>query len=437
MAFVAVTAVNGLSQTETNERCPLQAPLPESSPAVTPAEICATIAVLAADSLEGREAGSPGADLAAAYIAGRFAAAGLSPPEGGFLQRFTFPAALRHDPHAAESVHVNGPGVLPPGPGSGTLATANIVGILRGSDRELSREAVVIGAHYDHLGYGGPGSLAPGVRAIHNGADDNASGVAGLLELAERFVADPPARTLLFVAFGAEEPGIVGSLHYVEHPVWPLEATVAMVNLDMIGRLRETLTVYGTGTSPAWPAILDSLPEPEGFRLSRVPDGFGPSDHAAFYGAQVPVLAYFTGAHEEYHRPGDDLTTIDPTGSVRVIEHVASVVERVAGGDREIRYAEAPATERRAMAFSVGLGIIPDYAFAGPGLRVSSIRPGGPADRAGLATDDVLLELGGHPIGDVYAYTAILADLEADVPVDLVYRRAGDERRVTLAPEAR
>lgn len=404
--------------------------LPPSESPVTAAEICATIATLADDSLEGRRAGTEGADQAARWIAGRFEESGLEPlgVDGGYLRPFAFPAALLHDPHAA--------------PGSATasgstLTSANVAGLIRGTDPALSDRAVVIGAHYDHLGWGGMGSLAPGERAIHNGADDNASGVAGVLELTEWFAAHPQPRTLVFAAFGGEELGNVGSSAWVKDPPWPLEKTVAMINLDMVGRLREKLDVQGTGTSAAWPGLLDSLAaDPATPEIARVPDGFGPSDHSSFYGQRIPVLAFFTGAHEQYHRPTDDLETIDPQGEARVLELAARVIEMVADG-REIPYAEAPVTQRRAAAFKVGFGVIPDYGYADGGLLLSSVRPEGPAAAAGLQAGDVIVKLAGREVGDVYVYTEILAGLEAGVPVEAVVRRGEETFTTTITPVSR
>jgi hypothetical protein len=460
---------------------------PEASPEITAAEIRHVVEVLAHDSLGGRRSGTPGADRAASWIAGRFAALGLEPPgpwtaeaagalpgasaqdgsastpggDGGgsaYLQVFPLPEH-RRSPHGTVL-----PEGHPPVPGDGAAGAApalpsghppvsesgrgpaargaNVVGIVRGTDPALAAQAVVVGAHYDHLGMGGEGSLAAGGPAIHNGADDNASGVAGLLELAARFAADPPARTLVFAAFGAEELGNVGSLRYVADPAWPLDRTVAMLNLDMIGRLRERLTVLGTGTSAAWPGLLEEAAArvraaggapPE---VGVVPDGYGPSDHASFYGRGVPVLAFFTGAHEDYHRPSDDADLIRPEGTERVVEIVAEVVASVAGG-AEVAWAEAPVTQPRPMPFRVGLGTMPDYGFAGPGLRIAGVRPGSPADRAGLRTGDVMRSLDGREIADVYGYTAILSGLEAGREVELVYEREGERRTVAVTPEER
>jgi hypothetical protein len=310
-------------------------------------------------------------------------------------------------------------------------AVPNVIGVLEGTDPTLRHEYLVYSAHIDHIG------LSPGQPdSINNGADDNASGVAGVLELAQRLLADPAPRTIVFALFGAEELGTLGSQRYVEAPDWPLEKTVAMVNLDMVGRLRETLTVFGTGTSEAWPRIVAGLEPGPGWTIRTVPDGFGPSDHASFYGAGVPVLLFFTGSHDGYHKPGDDIATIDAAGEVEVLERVEAVVRAAADG-RPIPYAEAPVTQPRPMAFRVALGVLPDYGFAGSGLRLSSVRPGGPADRAGLRKGDVILSLAGQPIDNVYAYTGVLADLEADVAVPVVAGRDGETFEITVTPEAR
>jgi len=411
-------------------RCSANVPPPTATPEITAAEICWTIAVLAHDSLEGRGAGEAGESRAAAWIAERLRATGLEAPEEGYVQLFPFPARALRDPHAPASPHGD--------PGGETLESANVIGMVRGTDPELRDEAVVIGAHYDHLGRGGRGSLAPGERAIHNGADDNASGVAGLLEIAGRFADDPPARSLVFVAFGAEELGTLGSQWYVHHPVWPLDRTVAMVNLDMIGRLRERLTVQGTGTSPAWPPLLDALEEdPDAPPIERIPDGFGPSDHASFYGADIPVLAFFTGAHEAYHRPDDDTDTIHAPGTVAVTKLAADAVAEVACGDLPVPWAEAPRSQRRAARFDVGLGVIPDYGFAGRGLRLSAVRPDGPGAAAGLEAGDVIVRLAGRDVADIYVYTGVLSDLEAGEAVEAIVERDGETLTLRVVPEAR
>jgi hypothetical protein len=436
---VLATAAPAAAQTSAVRCAGNVAPRP-AAPPVTTAEICATIAALAHDSLEGRRAGTEAADRAAGWIAGRFAKIGLEPLGEGrvYLLPFSFPEALLRDPHASADPHAADPHVAADSHAAPAARTsANVAGLVRGSDPALAGQAIVIGAHYDHLGWGGMGSLAPDEEAIHNGADDNASGVAGVLALAELFAAQPQPRTLIFAAFGAEELGNVGSSAWVKDPPWPLERTVAMLNLDMVGRLREKLDVQGTGTSAAWAALLDSLAaDPAAPEIARVPDGFGPSDHSSFYSQGIPVLAFFTGAHDEYHRPTDDVGTIDPVGEVRVLELVAGAVEAIADG-REIPYAEAPVTQRRAMAFQVGLGVIPDYGYTDGGLLLASVRPDGPAAAAGLQAGDVIVKLAGKDVADVYVYTEILAGLETDVPVEAVVRRGEHTLTLTITPASR
>ncbi|MGH7556781.1 MAG: M20/M25/M40 family metallo-hydrolase [Gemmatimonadota bacterium] len=214
-----------------------------------------------------------------------------------------------------------------------TRTTHNVIGIVEGYDPGLSNEAVLVGAHYDGLGLGGPGSLEPVPGEIHNGADDNASGVAGLIELAQHFASGPnrPARTVVFVAFGAEEEGMLGSAHFASQPVVPLADLVAMINLDMIGRLQDELIIYGVGSSEAWPDIIERANREADLPIRLMAEGHGPSDHAAFYRRQVPVLALFTGVHEDYHRASDDADLLDYEGLTRVTTLVRHLVGLLAG----------------------------------------------------------------------------------------------------------
>lgn len=249
------------------------------------------IAYLADDRLEGRETGSPGEALAAAYITQRFEALGLAPGHNNtWLQPFDF----RHsaNPHAPAT--------------EGEPRTGrNVVGLL---DYGAPR-TVVIGAHYDHLGYGGLGSHAPGDSLVHNGADDNASGVATLFEIARQLqAADARQNNYLFLAFSGEELGLYGSKHFVKSPTMPLDQVNYMINLDMVGRLNaeRALAVNGTGTSPVWEAAIETAAAATDLNVKKHASGLGPSDHASFYLEDIPVLHLFTGQHEDYHKPGDD-----------------------------------------------------------------------------------------------------------------------------------
>ncbi len=212
--------------------------------------------------------------------------------------------------------------------------TANVIGYLPGTDPALKDQVVVLGAHFDHLGMGGEGSgsLQPDTIAIHHGADDNASGTAGLLELAQAFASARTTlkRGLVFAFFSGEELGTLGSAHYVNNPPIPLSQTASMVNMDMVGRLAgRELTVYGTGTSPGWNALLARENADSTFTIKSVPDGFGPSDHAQFYGKDIPVLFFFTGTHSDYHRPSDTWDKINYEGEESVVRYVYRIAESI------------------------------------------------------------------------------------------------------------
>lgn len=374
--------------------------------------IAAAVRYLADDALEGRLAGSAGERCAGDYIAASFERMGLEPAgeDGTFFQQV--PLASAANPHA------------PPGTGR------NVVARLEGRDPVLRDEAIVIGAHYDHLGRGGFGSLAPDQDAVHNGADDNASGVAALLAVAERLAADPPARSVIFVAFTGEESGLLGSAHYTAHPAVPLERTRAMLNMDMVGRLGAgPLIVYGTGTADEWNGILDAAASAAGVELARKEDGYGPSDHTSFYLKDIPVLHFFTNTHEDYHRPSDDWERIDVQG----IERVVQVVEAAARGaaDRRAaltlrRGAGTPPSAAQGRGYGAYLGSIPDYTPAERGVRIGGVREGSPADRAGLRAGDIIVGFDDQEIADIYAMTEALRA-----------RKPGDRVRIRVLREGR
>ena len=318
----------------------------------------------------------------------------------------------------------------------------NVVALLPGSDPDLRHEVVVVGAHYDHLGMGGAGSLAPGTRAIHNGADDNASGTAALLEVA-RILADGPAprRPVLFLAFSGEERGLLGSAHYVADPTVPLDDAVAMLNMDMVGRLREDrLTVFGVGTAPEWDGLLDAanaaMDDP--FELVTSPDGYGPSDHSSFYGAGIPVLHFFTNTHAEYHRPEDDVATLDVAGLERVAGLVGTVAGELAGaGDGTavpeltlVATAPPEPSEEGGRGYGPYFGSIPDMSSQDYGVRLTGVREGSPAAAAGLQGGDVIVGFGGNEVSDIYTYTYALREMSPGDAVDVIVMRDG--RRLTL-----
>ncbi|HKP83465.1 MAG TPA: M20/M25/M40 family metallo-hydrolase, partial [Pyrinomonadaceae bacterium] len=234
----------------------------------------------------------------------------------------------------------------------------NVVGVLEGSDPVLKNETIILGAHYDHLGRGGEGSLAPRSGEIHHGADDNASGTAGLIELARVFGAQRPKlkRTLVFIAFGGEEEGLLGSNYYVNHPLVPLDNTTAMINMDMIGRMKDSkLMIGGVGTATEWRPLLAQTD----FSLTLSDDGFGPSDHSSFYSKQIPVLFFFTGTHNDYHKPSDTFDKINYNDEARILSLVARIVRDIDSADKRLTYTTAKSEPPRTGGFRVYLGTIP------------------------------------------------------------------------------
>jgi hypothetical protein len=354
---------------------------------------------------------------------------------------------------------------------------ANVVGVLEGSDPNLRSETVIIGAHYDHLGHGGAGSLAPKEGEIHHGADDNASGVAGVLELARIFSAQRPRRTLVFMTFSGEEEGLIGSNYYVNHPLVPLANTVAMINMDMIGRMKnKTLTVGGIGTAEEWRSMIESANllqgmtvsttagSPHGsspgvgvpivvaangqpvvnsdpakqFTLTLNSDGYGPSDHSSFYAKQVPVLFFWTGTHEDYHKPSDTADKINYDDESRIISVVSRVIQSVDAADKKPTYtlAKTEATGR-STGFRVYLGTIPNYADTNEGLLLDGVRDDSPAAKAGLKAGDRIVKLAGRDVRNVYDYTYALGEMKAGQEYEVEVMRAGERLKLKLTPAAR
>jgi hypothetical protein len=379
---------------------------------------------LADDQREGRGVGTAGLDSAGAYIAAAFARIGLKPAgDDGFFQRFTVDSTAPAAAHA----------------GVGGARTRNVVALLPGSGA-LANEAVVIGAHYDHLGKRVFGSLDPdSVGVVHNGADDNASGTTALIEIARRLKERraPSARTIVFVAFSGEELGLLGSTYYVKHPARPLNATYAMVNLDMVGRLgTRNLTVFGAETAREFPALLDSIAGAYQMAVTGTGDGWGRSDQESFYTQDVPVLHFFTGVHEDYHRTTDDWQKIDFPGLVRVAEVASDLAWRLATRTAPLTLVKAPPPRPVAGGGGYGayLGTIPDMTESPGGVRITGVRAGSPAEQAGLKGGDILIQLGDTPIKNLYDMTDALRAHKPGETVVLVYLRDGQriETQVTL-----
>jgi aminopeptidase YwaD len=319
----------------------------------------------------------------------------------------------------------------------------NVVGIIEGSDPNLKREFIVIGAHYDGLGRGGESnSRAPGSNEIHYGADDNASGVAGLLELARIFSAEKTKlrRSLVFIAFSAEESGLIGSHYYVNNPAVPLAESVAMINMDMIGRLRDgKLSVGGIGTSTEFRKLVESLNGgTRGLTLQLSEDGFGPSDHSSFYAKNIPVLFFYTGTHEDYHRPSDTAEKVNYEGEAQIVDFVGAVVRGIDGSDARPAYILARGRSGgRSMSFRVYLGTVPNYAESNDGMLLDAVRDDSPASRAGIKTGDKIVMLAGREIKNVYDYTYSLGEMKPDQEYEVEVVRSGERLKLKITPQAR
>ena len=319
--------------------------------------------------------------------------------------------------------------------------SSNVIGFLPGSDPGLKNEVIVIGAHYDHLG-GGEKYSAPGrgKDRVYNGADDNASGVSGLLELGEYFSRSQHRlkRSLLFIAFSGEEIGLLGSSYYIEHPKFPAENTIAMINMDMIGRLTgNKLTAIGVGSAKEWEGLIDKSNSGIGLDLTYMDSAFGPSDQTVFFADNIPAVLFFTGLHEDYHTPGDDWQKINAGGEVKVLGLIANLVTEL-GDDREkIAFSGERAAYKGPPGLNVYLGTMPDYSSREKGVRLSGVKKDSPAERSGLAKNDTIIELDGIKIENAYDYLSALAVSKPGVPVELVIIRAGKRMTIDVVPEPR
>ncbi|MDA1049926.1 MAG: M20/M25/M40 family metallo-hydrolase [Planctomycetota bacterium] len=314
----------------------------------------------------------------------------------------------------------------------------NVAGVIEGHG-PLADETIIVGAHYDHLGEGGPGSLAPWTKAIHNGADDNASGTAALLEVARRLASqdDKPRRRIVFIAFSGEERGLLGSSHYINNPPIPLEKTVAMVNMDMVGRLKDNkLIISGTGTAKSFEALIDDTNKRYEFDIKKDSGGYGPSDHATFYGKQIPVFHFFTGTHNDYHRPSDDVEKINVHGMQRVTDMVTDVVEQLAHAEERPEYVEVKQKKREVGGDRPYLGTIPDFGRDVEGYALMGTTKDSPADRAGIKAGDVIVKFGDSKIAGLEDIDGALRKFKAGDKVPVIILRDGKEMEVsvTLAP---
>ena len=314
----------------------------------------------------------------------------------------------------------------------------NVIGVLEGSG-PLADETIVVGAHYDHVGMGGDGSLAPGVKEVHNGADDNGSGTVALIEVARQLAArkEPLPRRVVFIAFTAEEKGLIGSAKYVEKPLFPLDRTIAMFNMDMVGRLAEDkLTVFGVGTAPTFKDIVTRLGEAASFKLSLKPEGFGPSDQSSFYAKKIPVLHFFTNTHSDYHRPGDDWEKINFKGIQRISTLFRDVVVHTAETQQRPEYLEvAGKADIERQGSRPYFGSIPDFSSEGVGYAISGVSPKSPAANGGLKGGDRIVQFGESKVTNLSGFDLALRNFAAGDEVDVTVTRDGQQVKLKVTLE--
>ncbi|PIB39359.1 M28 family peptidase [Maribacter sp. 4G9] len=376
------------------------------------------VAFLASDSLQGRETGTAYEMEAAHYLQERMKNIGLLPKgnAGTYFQTFSFKP--KTDPHS--EVQFVG--------GDSTITGTNVIGFI---DNKADK-TVIIGAHYDHLGMGGEGSLYADGEAIHNGADDNASGVAVLLSLAAKLKDTITQHNYLFMAFSGEEMGLLGSNYFSKNPTIDLSKANYMLNMDMVGRMREdkTLSISGTGTTPIWSQVLNS--NNPGFKLVLSESGMGPSDHTSFYLQDIPVLHFFTGQHEDYHKPSDDSDKLNYKGMEMISDYILSVLYDLDDDDK-LAFRKTKNESEDTPRFKVALGVMPDYLFDGKGMRIDGVSDGKPAATAGLQKGDVVVKLGDSTVVDMMSYMRALSIFEEGDATEVTVDRNGEKIKATIS----
>jgi hypothetical protein len=322
----------------------------------------------------------------------------------------------------------------------------NVIAALPGSDAKLKDQWIVIGAHYDHLGLGGRNSLAPSLTGqVHHGADDNASGTAGVMELARVAEQNPQRwhRSVLFMAFAGEEIGLLGSSWFVNHPTVPLGNIDAMLNMDMIGRMvNQKLYVGGVGTSPGLKSLLESVDQKQSPKLVFSETGYGSSDHTSFNAKKIPVLFFFSGLHTDYHKPSDTADKINANGAMEVLSLVYGVADRLSSDPAKLPYTESkqalpqPATPRSA-GYGPYFGSVPDFRDDLKGVLFSAVQDNSPAAKAGLKAGDLLVEFDGKPIQNLQDYAYALRAKQPGDRVQVVVKRNGRDVKADVLLEAR
>ena len=368
---------------------------------------------LADDAQEGRQTGSEAERQSANYLAERFKNMGITPKgTDGYLQPFTFKP--KTNPHGEVSYDVNKE--------DSTITGLNVVAYIDNK----AENTVIIGAHYDHLGFGSEGSLYRGEGAeIHNGADDNASGVAVMMNLANRLKGKNTNNNYLFISFSGEEMGLLGSNYFVKNPTIDTKKVNYMINMDMVGRLKEdkSLAVYGVGTSPKFSQTLFAN-NPD-FKLIEKESGVGPSDHTSFYLADMPVLHFFTGQHEDYHKPSDDADKLNYEGMEAVSNYIMDIITDL-DNDGRLEFKKTKNESEETPDFKVTLGVVPDYLYDDKGMRIDGVSEDRPAQGAGMMKGDVVIKVGEYDIIDMMSYMKSLSKFEKGQKTMVIVERNGE-----------
>jgi len=378
------------------------------------------VSVLANDSLNGRKTGSEDEKKAAEYIAKRFEDLGLQAKgTDGYFQKFTFKASKNPHQEAEFTSEKN----------DSTETGENVIGYIDNK----AENTVVIGAHYDHLGMGGEGSLYREGEAIHNGADDNASGVAMMLHLADSLQKkdSPKNNNYLFIAFSGEEEGLLGSNYFVKNPTIDTKKVTYMLNMDMVGRLNSenTLAVYGVGTSPILKQTVNA--NAGDLNIAENESGVGPSDHTSFYLADIPVLHFFTGQHEDYHKPSDDTEKVNFEGMEIVSNYIFSIIKDL-DSQKKLPFKKTKNESEVVPDFKVTLGVVPDYLFSGKGMRIDGISEDRPAQKAGLQKGDIVVKMGDYEVTDMMSYMKSLSKFEKGQTTKVTIDRSGELKKVEV-----
>jgi Zn-dependent M28 family amino/carboxypeptidase len=372
------------------------------------------VTFLADDALEGRQTGTDGEKAAAEYIAQRFEDLGLTAKgTEGFYQAFSFKP--KTDPHQEVNYIVKD--------GDSSITGTNVIGFLDNK----AENTIIIGAHYDHLGYGAEGSLHRGeTNEIHNGADDNASGVAVLLDLARKLKSANTGNNYLFMAFSGEEMGLLGSNYFTKNPTIDLQKANYMLNMDMVGRLKQdsTLAVYGVGTSPILKQVVKA--NNSKFKIIENESGVGPSDHTSFYNSDIPVLHFFTGQHEDYHKPGDDTEKLNFEGMETISSYIFDIISDL-DDNGKLAFRKTKNESEETPRFKVGLGVIPDYLFDGEGMRIDGVSEDKPAQKAGLQKGDIVIQLGDSLVTDMMSYMRALSSFNSGDKTKVTVKRGEDK----------